>query len=90
MSLNIKNEEAHRLAAELAELTGASMTQAVVVALREQVAKARKKEEAAREKRLKEIDEITRRSAALIRAADPHATSQSMQDELYDEDGLPV
>ncbi len=90
MSLNIKNEEAHRLAAELAELTGSSMTQAVVVALREQVAKARKKEEAARERRRKEILDICRRSAELIRAADPHTTSQSMQEELYDEDGLPV
>lgn len=35
MSLNIKNPEAERLAAEVAELAGESKTQAVTVALRE-------------------------------------------------------
>jgi antitoxin VapB len=35
MSLNIKNPEAYRLAQELAELTGESMTTAVTEALRE-------------------------------------------------------
>src|ERR1044071_3520503 len=37
MSLNIKNEEAHRLARELAALTGESMTVAVSEALRERI-----------------------------------------------------
>ena len=37
MSLNIKNEEAHRLARELAALTGESMTVAVIEALRERI-----------------------------------------------------
>ncbi|MSP72848.1 MAG: hypothetical protein EXR76_11895 [Myxococcales bacterium] len=35
MHLNIKNGEAHRLAAELARLTGESLSGAVTVALRE-------------------------------------------------------
>ena len=35
MSLNIKNPETHRLARELAELTGESMSDAVTVAVRE-------------------------------------------------------
>jgi antitoxin VapB len=35
MSLNIKNEETHRLAQELAKLTGESMTAAVDKAVRE-------------------------------------------------------
>jgi antitoxin VapB len=35
MSLNIKNPEAHRLARELATLTGESMSAAVTVAVRE-------------------------------------------------------
>lgn len=35
MALNIKNAEAERLAAEVAELAGESKTQAVTVALRE-------------------------------------------------------
>ncbi|MDQ3328742.1 MAG: type II toxin-antitoxin system VapB family antitoxin [Chloroflexota bacterium] len=37
MSLNIKNEEAYRLARELAERTGESMTAAVTVAVRERL-----------------------------------------------------
>lgn len=41
MVLNIKNPEADRLARELAGLTGQSMTEAVVDALREQVDRER-------------------------------------------------
>ena len=37
MSLNIKNEETCRLAAELAELTGETKTGAITVALRERL-----------------------------------------------------
>jgi antitoxin VapB len=37
MHLNIKNDEAHRLAAELARLTGENLTTAVTVALRERL-----------------------------------------------------
>jgi len=37
MSLNIKSEEAHRLARELAELTGESMSTAVTAAVRERL-----------------------------------------------------
>ena len=37
MSLNIKSEEAHRLARELAALAGESMTVAVTEALRERI-----------------------------------------------------
>lgn len=37
MSLNIKNEETHRLAKELATLTGESMSQAVTVAIKQRL-----------------------------------------------------
>lgn len=37
MSLNIKNEETHRLARELAALTGESLTAAITVAVRERL-----------------------------------------------------
>jgi antitoxin VapB len=39
MTLNIKNPEAHRLARELAALTGESMTAAVTEAVRERLAR---------------------------------------------------
>lgn len=42
MSLNIKSREAHELAAELARLTGESMTKAVTEALRERLERKRR------------------------------------------------
>jgi len=38
MGLNIKSEEAHRLATEVAQLAGETLTDAVIVALRERFA----------------------------------------------------
>jgi antitoxin VapB len=43
MQLNIKNDEAHKLASELAELTGESLTSAVTLALRERLARERRR-----------------------------------------------
>jgi antitoxin VapB len=37
MGLNIKNEETHRLAVQLAVLTGETMTQAVTMAIKERI-----------------------------------------------------
>ena len=45
-SLNLKNDEAYRLARELSELTGESMTKAVVVALRERLTRLQRGSEA--------------------------------------------
>jgi antitoxin VapB len=44
MGLNIKNKEAHRLAEELAKLTGESMTTAVTVAVRERLHRVRREQ----------------------------------------------
>jgi antitoxin VapB len=41
MSLNIKNEDTHRMAQELARLTGESMTAAVSEAIRERLERVR-------------------------------------------------
>ena len=41
MSLNIKNEETHRLARELAQLTGETMTGAITVAIRDRLERER-------------------------------------------------
>ena len=43
MGMNIKNPETHRLAQELAELTGESMATAVAEAVRERLARQRRK-----------------------------------------------
>jgi antitoxin VapB len=41
MGMNIKNEEAYRLAKQLAKLTGESLTSAVTEALRERLSRVR-------------------------------------------------
>ncbi len=43
MQLHIKNESAHQMAKELAELTGESMTDAVIHALEDNLAEERAK-----------------------------------------------
>jgi len=83
MGLNIKNEEAHRLARELARATGESMTAAVSEAIRERLERVRgnsKKDLVAR------ILEIGNDCAAHLK--EPYK-SVDHGDLLYDEKGLP-
>jgi len=79
MSLNIKNEETHRLAQELAAMTGESLTAAVTEAVRERLERVKSKGMAER------IMKIARESAALLKGKPlpDHA------ELLYDENGLP-
>ena len=83
MHLNIKNDEAHKLATELARLTGESLTSAVTAALRERLA---------RERRRRHADDI---AARLMRIGNRYAAlpdSGRSPDEIlgYDEHGLPT
>jgi antitoxin VapB len=81
--LNIKNNEAHRLATALAEKTGESLTQAVIVALRERLMRQRGK--APREDLLAEVMEIGKRCAAL-----PEIDTRTPDEIIgYDEFGIP-
>jgi len=43
MSLNIKNKDAHKLAEQLARITGENMTEAVTKALRERLERVRRR-----------------------------------------------
>ena len=81
MALNIKNEETCRLARELAELTGETMTEAVTVALRERLERQREIAE-----RLKSIREISKRVSSRL---GPGPSAVEHGDFLYDENGLP-
>ena len=81
MSLNIKNEETCRLARELAELTGETITGAITVALRERLERERVIEE-----RTRKMHETAKRCATLLREG-PSAVEHG--DFLYDERGLP-
>jgi antitoxin VapB len=82
-SLNIKNEETFRLAHELADLTGESMTTAVTVAVQERLKRERRKRDPDLAERLLEIG----RDAA-SRLQEPYK-SISIDELLYDEYGLP-
>lgn len=83
MSLNIKNEETHRLAQELAQLTGESMTVAVSEAIRERLERVR----ANPKKELTErVLQIGRECAARLK--EPYK-SMDIDELLYDENGLP-
>ncbi|HME35812.1 MAG TPA: type II toxin-antitoxin system VapB family antitoxin [Candidatus Sulfotelmatobacter sp.] len=83
MSLNIKNEEAHRLARELASATGESMTVAVSEAIRERLERVRGN---SREDMAERILKIGRECAAHLKA--PYK-SIDIDELLYDEKGLP-
>jgi antitoxin VapB len=83
MSLNIKNREAHRLAEELAKLTGESMTAAVTIAVRERLDRVRQEYNLSLADRLLAIGrDCAAHLKEPFRSAD-HA------DLLYDEHGLP-
>lgn len=82
MALNINNEETRRLAVELAELTGETMTGAITIALRERLERQREIQE-----RLRNMRAISKRCAAMIRNDWPSAVEHG--DFLYDEQGLP-
>lgn len=83
MHLIIKNDEVHELATELAQLTGENLTSAVILALRERLA---------RERRRRNIDDV---AARLMKIGNRYAAlpdSGRSPDEIlgFDEHGLPT
>lgn len=83
MSLNIKNEEAHRLAQELARITGESMTVAVSEAIRERLERVRG---TSRDDMAERILKIGKECAAHLK--EPYK-SIDIDELLYDEKGMP-
>ena len=83
MSLNIKNKETHRLADQLAKLTGENMTVAVTKAVRERLDRVRAEHGAGLADRLVRIGKDC---AAHLK--EPFR-SAAHGDLLYDEKGLP-
>jgi antitoxin VapB len=83
LSLNIKNKEAHKLADQLARLTGESMTEAVTKAVRERLDRVRSQRGSGLADRLVSIGKDC---AAHLK--EPFR-SAAHGDLLYDEKGLP-
>jgi len=83
VALNIRNIEAERLAAELARRTGETKTDAVILALKERLARLRR--ERAPRRLADELEEIARHCAAL-----PVLDDRAPDDILgYDDRGVP-
>lgn len=80
--MNIKNGEAHKLARELAQLTGESQTAAVTIALRERIHRIRGERQA----RVERLLAFGRECAAHMK--EPWLSTDH-GDLLYDEAGLP-
>ena len=84
MGLNIKNDETCLLARDLARLTGETMTGAITVALRERLAREKRRRD--RDARIEELLAIGERCADSLEPG-PSATEHG--DFLYDDHGLP-
>lgn len=84
MGISIKNEEACRLARELAQLTGETMTGAIRVALEQRL--ERERSERASGIRAQRLLAIGRRCAGML-GDGPSAAGHG--DLLYDDRGLP-
>jgi antitoxin VapB len=83
MAMNIKNDEAHKLARELSDLTGESLTAAITEALRERLERVRSERGAGLADRLLRIGKDC---AAHLK--EPFRSAEH-GDILYDDRGLP-
>lgn len=81
MALNIKNEEVHRLAKRLADDLGVSMTEAIRIALENQLQDPGEIE--VRRRKLTTIVKEIRGSLTGL------PSQEEIEAELYDENGLP-
>ena len=86
MALSIKHPEADRLARELAAVTGESLTQAIVIALRERLQRQRHRRRGRGRRPLADqLREISERCASL-----PVLDERSADEVIgYDDRGLP-
>ena len=80
MGMNIKNEEAHRLATQVASIYDESLTEAVTVALRERLARA------TADDRLERLRVLAHEISIRMPKG---ATRESIDSMLYNELGLP-
>lgn len=86
MSLNIKSEEAERLARDLARATGESLTRAVTVALQQRLDQVKERQNVEAAERLDRIRRIARDASP--RWVEPYRSAEH-GDLLYDDRGLP-
>lgn len=86
MPLNIKDEEVHRKARRLAELTGQTITSAVREAVDERLRAVETEQRWQRKRRTPETLLAMAREVAALAKPGGHSSDHA---DLYDEDGLP-
>ena len=84
MALHIRDQEAERLARELAKRTGGTMTSVIAEALRESLAREKRK--------TGDIEAMVEEAMAIGRhcASLPVLDNRTLEEMLYDEHGLPA
>jgi antitoxin VapB len=90
MGMNIKDERVHAMAKELAARRGTTVTDAVrqaLIAALERSANSKQAAKSAQEAKKQELLNLLQRFKGLQWA--DGRSSRELQDELYDEDGLP-
>lgn len=85
MQLNIKNDKTYELAANLSQLTGENLTQAVTKAIVERLERVTKQVQSNR----KGLSEKLLEHAKSMRNKHPLMDDRNHTDILYDESGLP-
>lgn len=85
LPLNIKDDETHRKAKQLAALTGESITEAVGRAVGERLRRIERRQALERRRLVDRLTEIARHCAALP-VLDPRSAGEILG---YDERGLP-
>jgi antitoxin VapB len=88
MALHIRSDHVDTLARKVAEKTGETITDAIGNALAEKLQRLEKDNEAAFEALKRDIDEIVSRMSPEFR--NDKRTWREIEDEMYDEDGLPI
>lgn len=84
MALSIKHPEADRLARELSKITGESLTEAILTALRERLNRTRRERQ---ESALALELDLIRRRCAEIPLLDPRSPEEILG---YDDSGVPA
>lgn len=87
MALHINNPKANKLARKLAKQTGETLTDAVIQALEERLARGPHKLPQSEDAKVAELLAIADRAIGLQAEG---KSSRELIEELYDEDGLPA
>jgi antitoxin VapB len=86
MALSIKDPEADRIARELAQETGESITEAVLQSLKERLERKKRQRKVEVDRRVAAAMEVVRHAATLP-ILDPRSPDEILG---YDENGLPT